>query len=174
MCLLTTCSSNRGSVRLTSTAHPVPGNQEFCLGIMQKKSSDFGLSRRLANYPYCTFDLNWPPLNWESFVLSFYPCNWLRFWSYPTVHWVNCGIGSKTKTIAWVQWALPKKTKVASQFGILVGYRSVFFRYFTNRYRRKTWSGHFGIVHLVGTPFLPQREAFAPFLMDQAPLLREK
>jgi hypothetical protein len=32
----------------------------------------------------------------------------------------------------------------------------------------------FGILHLAGTPFFPQREASAPFLMDQAPLLREK
>ncbi len=32
----------------------------------------------------------------------------------------------------------------------------------------------FSILHLAGTPFFPQREASAPFLMDQAPLLREK
>jgi hypothetical protein len=64
-------------------------------------------------------------------------------------------------------------SRVALQFGILVWYRLVFSRYFTNQYRRKTWSGRFGIVHLAGTPFFPQREAFAPFLMDQAPLLRK-
>jgi hypothetical protein len=45
---------------------------------------------------------------------------------------------------------------------------------FPTDYRRKTWSGRFGIVHLAGTPFFPQMEASAPFLMDQAPLLREK
>jgi hypothetical protein len=64
--------------------------------------------------------------------------------------------------------------RVASQFGISVWYHLVFSRYFTNRYRKKTWSGHFGIVHLAGIPFFPQREASAPFLMDQAPFLREK
>ncbi len=64
--------------------------------------------------------------------------------------------------------------RVASRFGISVRYRSVFSRYFTNRYQRKTRSGRFGIVHLAGTPFFPQREASAPFLMDQAPFLREK
>ncbi len=64
--------------------------------------------------------------------------------------------------------------RVASRFGILVRYRSVFSRYFTDRYQRKTWWGRFGIVHLAGTPFFLQREASAPFLMDQAPLLREK
>jgi hypothetical protein len=37
-----------------------------------------------------------------------------------------------------------------------------------------TWSGRFGIVHLEGTPFFPQKESSAPYLMDQAPLLREK
>jgi hypothetical protein len=61
-------------------------------------------------------------------------------------------------------------TRVASRFGISVWYRSVFSRYFTNRYRRKTRSGRFGIVHLAGTPFFPQREHSAPFLMNQAPL----
>jgi hypothetical protein len=64
--------------------------------------------------------------------------------------------------------------RVASRFGILVRYRLVFSQYFTNQYQRKTWSGCFGIVHLAGTPFFPHREASAPFLMDQAPLLREK
>ncbi len=64
--------------------------------------------------------------------------------------------------------------RVASRFGILVWYRLVFSRYFTNQYQRKTRSGRFGIVHLAGTPFFPQREASAPFLMDQAPLLTEK
>jgi hypothetical protein len=33
--------------------------------------------------------------------------------------------------------------------------------------------GHLGIVHFAGTPFFPQRGASSPFLMDQAPLLRE-
>ena len=64
--------------------------------------------------------------------------------------------------------------RVASQFGISVRHWSVFSRYFTNQYQRKTWPGRFGIVHLAGTPFFPQREASAPFLMDQAPLLRGK
>ncbi len=57
----------------------------------------------LGIYNYCTFDLNWQPLNWGSFVLGFCPCNRLRFWSYPTVHWLNCGIGLKTESIAWVE-----------------------------------------------------------------------
>ncbi len=34
---------------------------------------------REAFWYYCTFDLNWPPLNWGSFVLSFCPYNCLRF-----------------------------------------------------------------------------------------------
>jgi hypothetical protein len=59
--------------------------------------------------------------------------------------------------------------RVASRFGISVRYRLVFSRYFPNRYRRKTWLVHFGIIHLAGTPF---SLASAPFLMDQAPLLR--
>ncbi len=67
-----------------------------------------------------------------------------------------------------------KNNRVASRFSISVRYWSVFSRYFTNRYRRKTRSGRFGILHLAGTPFFPKREASAPFLMDQAHLLREK
>ncbi len=31
------------------------------------------------------------------------PINWLRFQYYPTDHSVNCGIGSKTESIAWVE-----------------------------------------------------------------------
>ncbi len=54
-------------------------------------------------HQYCKFDLNWPPLNWGSFVLGFCPCNQLCFWSYPTIHWVNCEIRSKTESIAWVE-----------------------------------------------------------------------
>ncbi len=56
-----------------------------------------------------------------------------------------------------------------SWFGILVRNRLVFSWYFPNRYWRKTRLVHFGIVHLAGIPF---SLASAPFLMDQAPLLR--
>ncbi len=49
------------------------------------------------------------------------------------------------------------ETRVASRFGISVWYWSVFSRYFTNRYRRKTQSGCFGIIHLAGTPFFPSK-----------------
>ncbi len=73
----------------------------------------------------------------------------------------------------WGVWLSKKKNfiffRVVSQFGISVRYRLVFSRYFPNRYRRKTWLVRFGIEHLVGTPF---SLASAPFLMDQAPLVR--
>ncbi len=49
------------------------------------------------------FDLNWPPLNWGSFVLGFCPCYCLFFWYNPTVCPVSCGIGSKTESIAWLE-----------------------------------------------------------------------
>ncbi len=58
---------------------------------------------KLPHQKYCTFGLNWQPLNWGSFVLGFCQCNCLHFWLYPTVHWVNCGIGSKTESIVWVE-----------------------------------------------------------------------
>ncbi len=45
--------------------------------------------------------------------------------------------------------------RVASRFSILVRYPSVFSRYFTNQYRRKTRSGCFSFVHLARTPFFP-------------------
>jgi hypothetical protein len=56
------------------------------------------------------------------------------------------------------------KSRVASRFGISVRYRSVFSRYFTNRYRRKTRSGRFGI-HLAGTPFFPSKGGFCPLFL---------
>ncbi len=59
--------------------------------------------------------------------------------------------------------------RVASRFGISVWYRLVFSWYFPNGYRRKTRLLRFGIVHLAGNPF---SLTSAPFLMDQAPLLR--
>ncbi len=41
----------------------------------------------------------------------------------------------------------------------------VFSRYFTNRYRRRTRSGHFGIVHLAGTPFFPSKGGFCSLFL---------
>jgi hypothetical protein len=54
------------------------------------------------------------------------------------------------------------RTRVVPRFGISVRYRSVFSRYFSNRYRRKTRSGGFGIVHLAGTPFCPLFDGSSP------------
>ena len=56
------------------------------------------------------------------------------------------------------------------RFGISVWYRLVFSRYFpTNRLPKENSVRIFGIVHLAGTPF---SLASAPFLIDQAPLLK--
>ncbi len=61
--------------------------------------------------------------------------------------------------------SLSNFSRVASRFGISVWYRSVFSRYFTNRYRKKTRSGRFGIVHLAGTPFFPSKGGFCPLFL---------
>ncbi len=59
----------------------------FCMGATA--DSQAGLQT------YCTFDLNWQPLNWGSFVLGFCPCNQPRFWSYPRVHPWTLGYDQK-------------------------------------------------------------------------------
>jgi hypothetical protein len=61
-----------------------------------------------------------------------------------------------------------QNTRVVSQFGILVRYQLVFSWYFPKTPKENSVKT-FGIVHLAGTPF---SLASAPFLMDQAPLLR--
>ncbi len=59
------------------------------------------------------------------------------------------------------------------RYGIFGQYWMVFSWYFTNRYQRKTWLVHFGIVNLAGTSFSLKRGALAPFLMHPSPLFEE-
>jgi hypothetical protein len=69
----------------------------------------------------------------------------------------------------WMQ----DNNRVVSQFGMFGWYRLVFSWYFTNRYQRKTWLVHFGIVNLAGTSFSLKRGASAPCLMHPSPLFEE-
>ncbi len=46
--------------------------------------------------------------------------------------------------------------------------------YLPNWYWRKTWSVHFGIIILAGTPFFLERGVMAPFFRGPAPILRKK
>jgi hypothetical protein len=87
------------------------------------------------------------------------------------------------------EWALPsfiipKKDRtihllsdfcrVEDRFGIFGRYSVGISWYLPNQYRRKTWSVHFGIIFLEGTPFFFKGGVMAPFLRGPAPILRKK
>ncbi len=86
----------------------------------------------------------------------------------------------------WKRESLPKKTTAnlfkngrASKLELLTDlvFLVVFGWYFLvlpNQYRRKTWSVHFGIIILVGTPFFLERGVMAPFFRGPAHILRKK
>ncbi len=62
-------------------------------------------------------------------------------------------------------------TRVASRFGILVWYRSVFSQYFTNQYQRKTENlvGTFRYPTFGGNPFFPSKGDFCPLFDGPSP-----
>jgi hypothetical protein len=61
------------------------------------------------------------------------------------------------------------KSRVVYQFGIFGWYLVGISWYLPNRYQRKTWSVHIGIIILAGTPFFLKRGVMAPFLGAQPP-----
>ncbi len=65
-------------------------------------------------------------------------------------------------------------SRVAYRFSFFVWYLFGISRFLPNRYWRKTWLVHFGIIILVGTPFFLKRGVMAPFFRGPAPILRKK
>jgi hypothetical protein len=62
----------------------------------------------------------------------------------------------------------------AYQFGFFGWYLVGISQFLPNQYRRKTWSVHFGIIFLAGTPFFLKRGVMAQFFRGSTPILRKK
>ena len=64
-------------------------------------------------------------------------------------------------------------SRVVYRFGIFGRYSVGISRYLPYRYRRKTWSVHFGIKKGAVPPFFLKRGAMAPFLRSSTPFWKK-